>query len=254
MTIGRAEIGSLAQRSSGAYGWPVADLLSRYAPWIACCLSRGSDAPLRESDVEQMVSELGEASLAGGMFVFKRGDRAAKIHVVHTGRVELSRELGNRRVTLQILHPGDVFGDVPAFLGEREPFDARAIEDSTILSFDVDALIRLLQTKPLVARRWFVSLAERTAGLQGRLVDLLAGGLESQLSSILLREADDEGMVQITQGQLAEMLGVQRSSAQRVLKSLENGGLIELRYRKIHLVDRTALLSLLEVDDLAGQP
>jgi len=200
-----------------------------------------------------MVSELGEASLAGGMFVFKRGDRAAKIHVVHTGRVELSRELGNRRVTLQILHPGDVFGDVPAFLGEREPFDARAIEDSTILSFDVDALIRLLQTKPLVARRWFVSLAERTAGLQGRLIDLLAGGLESQLSSILLREADDEGTVHITQGQLAEMLGVQRSSVQRVLKSLENGGLVELRYRKIHLVDRTALLTLLEVEDLAGK-
>lgn len=226
----------------------MAEILSRYAPWIACCLSRGSDAPLRESDVDQLVSELGEASLAGGMFVFRRGDRAAKIHVVHTGRVELSRELGNRRVTLQILRPGDVFGDVPAFLGEREPFDARAVEDSTILSFDVDALIRLLQTKPLVARRWFVSLAERTAGLQGRLVDLLAGGLESQLASILLREADDEGVVHITQGQLAEMLGAQRSSAQRVLKSLENGGLVELRYRKIHLTDRTALLSLFDVD------
>jgi Mn-dependent DtxR family transcriptional regulator len=69
------------------------------------------------------------------------------------------------------------------------------------------------------------------------------------LASILLREADDSGRVRTTQGTLAGMLGVQRSSVQRVLKQLESAQLIELRYRYIDLVDRGGLVSLLEDSD-----
>ena len=83
------------------------------------------------------------------------------------------------------------------------------------------------------------------AGLQNRLIDLLAGGIEAQLASILLREADDAGRVRTTQGTLAGMLGVQRSSVQRVLKQLESARLIELHYRCIDLVDRGGLVALL---------
>jgi CRP-like cAMP-binding protein len=106
-------------------------------------------------------------------------------------------------------------------------------------------LFELLQSRPLIARRWFMSLAERMAGLQARLVDLLAGGIEAQLASILLREADATGAVNASQSDLAPMLGVQRSSVQRVLKELEVAGLVKLTYRRIVLVDRAGLVSLL---------
>lgn len=218
--------------------------LSRYGAWLACCLSRGPRSPLGEDDVLLLSDEMGEESYAGGTFVFREGQEAAKVHVLRTGTVELSRVINGRRVTLQTLRPGDVFGDVPVFLGEPEPFDARAVEDCTALVLDAEALFSLLQTRPLVARRWFVSMAERMAGLQNRLTDLLSGGIEAQLASLLLREADAAGRVQITQANLASMLGVQRSSAQRVLKSLETAGLIELKYRTIVLVDRGGLASL----------
>lgn len=100
-------------------------------------------------------------------------------------------------------------------------------------------------TRPGVARRWFVSLAERMAGLQNRVADLLSGGIEAQLASILLREADDNGRVRTTQSSLSSMLGVQRSSVQRVLKQLETAGLVALRFRVIDVVDRVGLTALL---------
>lgn len=224
----------------------MASLLSRYGAWLACCLSRGPTSPLGKGDLAMLAEEMGTESVAGGMFVFREGDEAARVHVVRTGAVELSRMLGGRRVTLQVLRPGDVFGDVPAFLGAPEPFDARAIEDSTLLSLDADGLFALLQTRPAIARRWFVSMAERMAGLQSRLIDLLAGGLEAQLASVLLRNADDGGEVKITQKDLGAMLGVQRSSVQRVLKDLESAGLIELGYRRITVADSGGLSSLVD--------
>ena len=224
-------------------------MFDRFGAWIALCLSRGRNAPLHRSDVELLVEEMGISSYAGGTFVFRRGEAAAKVHVVRTGTVEISRQIKGRRVTLQILRPGDVFGDVPAFLGETEVFDARAIEDCTVLSLETEDLFTLLQTRPRIARRWFVSLAERMAGLQSRLVDLLAGGLEAQLASILVREADKQHRVRITQATLAGMLGVRRSSVQRVLKQLEAADLIALRYRCIDILDQAALASLMEMDD-----
>jgi CRP/FNR family transcriptional regulator, cAMP and macrophage regulator len=220
--------------------------LTKYGNWLACCLSRGRHAPLSEKDINELAGEMGEDRYAGGTYVFRRGDPAARIHVVRSGAVELSRTVGGRPVTLQLLRPGDVFGDVPAFLGDEEPFDARAMEDATVLSIEASALFELLQTRPAVARRWFISLAERMAGLQNRLVDLLAGGLESQLASLLLREADDDETVTLTHGRLAEMLGAPRTSVQRVLKSLEAAGLLELGYRRIGLIDPAGLLSLIE--------
>ena len=189
---------------------------------------------------------MGEARVAGGTFVFKRGDRAARVHIVRTGSIELSKVINGRRVTLQRLRPGDVFGDVPAFLGREEPFDARAVRDSTVLSLEASALFDLLTTRPGVARRWFMSMAERMAGLQDRLDDLLAGSLESQLASLLLREAGSTGDVSITHAHLADLLGVQRSSVQRVLKSMESAKSIRLSYRRIEVVDRPALEALLD--------
>jgi CRP-like cAMP-binding protein len=221
-------------------------VLDRYGSWIACCLSRGAQAPLTEGDVASLSHLVEERSFAGGTYVFREGDHAAEVHIVRTGCIELSRDMTGRCVTLQILHPGDVFGDVPAFLGSPAPFDARATEDSTVLAIEAAALSCLLQTRPNVAQRWFVSMAERMAGLQDRLVDLLAGPLEAQLASLLLREADADCAVHITQAHLAKMLGAQRSSVHRVLKSLQAAELIELTYGRIKIVDESGLRFVLD--------
>ncbi len=99
------------------------DRVSRYGTWLACCLSRGREAPLHAGDIEQLANDMGEHAYAGGTFVFRHGDSAARV-------------------------------------------DARVVEDCSVLSIETAALFELLQTRPLVARRWFVSLAERMAGLQ----------------------------------------------------------------------------------------
>ena len=156
----------------------------------------------------------------------------------------LSRMLSGRRVTLQLLKAGDVFGDVPLLLGEAEPFDARAVSDATVPSLDVASLFAMLATRPRVAQRWMVSLAERMAGLQQRLVDLLAGDLEAQLASVLLQRADARGDVALSQKQMAELLGVQRTSVQRALKQLEDAQLVKIAYRRVTVLDGPGLLTL----------
>lgn len=214
-----------------------------HAAWIAECLSRGEFAPLGEDDITALEGGLVEVSYAGGTFILRAGEAPARVHIVRRGSVELSRELGGRRVALQILHGGDVFGDIPVVVRMLEPFDARALEDSTLLSIDSVTLFGLLERRPRLARRWLVSVAQRMAATQGRLVELLAGDVEAQVAMLLLNRADGNRVKQ-SQAVLASLLGVRRPSVNRVLKSMERSGLVSLGYGYVQLDDVEGLTRL----------
>jgi CRP/FNR family transcriptional regulator, cAMP and macrophage regulator len=219
------------------------DLPIRHAAWIARCLGRGELAPLGSGDIDALAGELGEARHAGGTTVFRMGDLPGRVYIVRRGAIELTRELHGRRVTLQLLHPGDVFGDIPLIARMPLPFDARAIEDSVVLSIDSVTLWRILEQRPRLAHRWMVSIALRMAKIQARLVDLLAGGLQAQLAALLVREAE-QGQVRLSQQVLAALVGGRRTSVNRVLKDLEARELIKLRYRHVEILDPAGLAAL----------
>lgn len=222
------------------------------AAWIARSLGRGELSPLPPEEVAALAAELGEVRHAGGSVIFCEGEAPAMVHIVREGLVELGRVRDGRRIAVQVLHPGDVFGDIPLLLRQFEPFDARAVVDSSVLSIDSVTLFGLLRSRPALAQRWLVSLAERMAGVQQRLLDLLAGTVDAQVASILLREGGT-GCVEMTQALLADLLGVQRSTVNRSLQALAADGLIELGYREVGIRDRDGLARLAVAGERAGR-
>ena len=158
--------------------------------------------------------------------------------------VELTRDLGGRSAVVQLLRPGGVFGDIPLFLRTGEPTEARAVEDCVVLSIDSLTLFSLLGRRPLLARRWLVSVAGRMAEMQDRVSDLLAGGLDRRVASWLLREGRGDG-VAVSQLTLARLLGARRTSVNQALGRLEAQGYIETGYRRIAVVDPVGLADML---------
>ena len=75
---------------------------------------------------------------------------------------------------------------------------------------------------------------------QARLIEVLAGGLEAQIASVLVRRAD-RGVVKLSQSSLAELVGGRRTSVNRVLKRLEDQNLVRVRYGQVDLVDEIGL-------------
>jgi CRP-like cAMP-binding protein len=213
----------------------------RHSAWIARCLGRGASSPLAPSDLSAISELLEEHRFAGGQTIFRMGDRPARVRIVRSGSVELARAMHGRRVVLQLLHPGDVFGDIPMLAGMDEPYDARAIEDCVLLTMEASELGELLVRSPRLSQRWMVSVATRMARVQNRLVDLLAGGLREQVASLLLRESEEFGTVRLSQPMIAELVGSRRTSVNRVLKQLESDGIVRLHYRKVEVLDGARL-------------
>jgi CRP-like cAMP-binding protein len=165
------------------------------------------------------------------------------VWIIRSGLVELVVGAGARRLVVQLLHPGDVDGDVELLLRMPFPYTARSVADTEYLFLEERAFERLLREHPAVARRWLSSVATRLAGSHMRIVGLLGKSLPVQVARLLTEEAS-EGRVQLPQRTLAAMLGVHRPSLNKVLKQFERQRLLEIGYGEIRLVDAERLARL----------
>lgn len=199
---------------------------------------------LAPDEVTELADEFPVASYAGGMCVLREGEICSSVYVVRSGAIELRRTISGRVVTLQLLREGSVFNDAPVLLKQPEPFDACAVEDTTVVVIPATKLFALLNQRPHLAARWLESFAARIADTQHRVGDLLAGTLDAQVSSFLLRMAVREEL-EISQERLARMFGVRRTSLNQVLRRMEDQGLVELTYRRVRIADRGAMQALL---------
>ena len=213
----------------------------KHTEWVADWLGPAELVAGPSDDIGELAALLREDHYPAGATVFRMGQAPTRVHIVRRGAIELSRNLSGRRVVLQILRPGDVVGDVSLFLRMQVPWDAVALEDSLILSADSLSLHRLLKERPGLAWRWLHSVSSRVAGFWNRVVELLAGGLEAQVATVLVRRAE-HGVVHLSQTHLAELVGANRSSVNRVLKHLEEQGLLTVSYGQVEILDEAGLV------------
>jgi CRP/FNR family transcriptional regulator, cAMP and macrophage regulator len=215
----------------------------REAAWVARCVGRADTAPLGEADLSALASYLTRRDAERGRVLFAAGKASQGVWIIRGGMVELAVGAGARRLVIQLLHPGDVDGDVELLLGMPFPYTARAVADTQYLFLDEQAFERLLREHPMVARRWLSSVAVRVASGQRRIVGLLGKSLTVQVARLLTEEAMD-GRVRLPQRTLAAMLGVHRPSLNKVLKQFERQRLLEVGYGEIRVLDREGLARL----------
>jgi CRP-like cAMP-binding protein len=214
---------------------PAADAL-REAAWVARCVGRADNAPLRPDDIAALGEYLQLRESPRGAVLFKQGETQPSVIVVRSGMVELSVGSGRRRLVVQILRAGDVEGDISLLLGQPPPYQATALDEVTCLELRASSFEPLLAQHPAIARRWLSSVAERLARSHMRIVELLGKPLVSQTAALLLDEAVD-GEIRLPQQTLAAMLGVHRQGLNRVLKKFEADGLLALSYRGASLLE-----------------
>lgn len=221
--------------------------MQHHAEWIAQRLGRPELAPLGPDDIAELAGLLQEERFPAGTTVFRTGDPPNRVGIIRRGAVELSRHLNGRRVVLQTLRPGDAVGDIGIFLRITAPYEGVALEDTLILTIEAVRFHRLLEERPRIAMRWLNSVSSRLVSYQNRLTEVLAGGLEAQIASVLVRRAD-RGVVKLSQASLAELVGGRRTSVNRVLKRLEDQNLVRIRYGQVELVDEARLALVAGLD------
>lgn len=213
----------------------------REAAWVARSVGRAELSPLTPDEVHRLAEHLEPRYLQPGERLFAAGEPPTTVWILRSGELELAvRTETRRRQAVEVLHPGDVTGDVEMLLDVPHPFGAWAVEESVVVGLDRHDFETLVSRRASAALRWMSSIAGRVAHCQERILQLLEPDLRHRLARILLEEADD-GCVRLPQATLAELIGARRPSVNKALKEFEGKGWISLGYRRIGIADTQAL-------------
>ena len=83
-----------------------------------------------------------EESYTNGQVVFKEDSPGEWLYIVLTGSVETSRSVDGRKINIERLQPGDLFGEME-FIGKmKRTVTAQAVGETTLGIVDRDSIIK----------------------------------------------------------------------------------------------------------------
>lgn len=190
-----------------------------------------------------------------GAIIFSQGDSGDALYGVASGRVRISASgAGGREVFLNIMEPGDTFGEIAVMDGLPRTAGATALDRTTLIVVKRVDFLALLEREPRVAihllkllcerLRWTSELVEESAFLSGtaRLAKRLL-----ILASLHGRPAlGTEAMeLRISQAELAHFLGISRQIVNQHLGEWAKAGWVELGRGRIVITKPDALREMI---------
>jgi CRP/FNR family cyclic AMP-dependent transcriptional regulator len=177
-------------------------------------------------------------------------EHARRVIVLLSGRASVY-EPGphGHRLTVSVAESGTVVG-VAGLSARPRGLRVEATMPSVLCLIAWDLFERVVRRNPEVGLRLLRVLGARIGVLEERLVDFAYKGVPARLASAVLRLVEGEGLMgpegerlttSYTHAQLASMIGANREATTRALGALRDGGIIEIRERRIHVVDLEAL-------------
>lgn len=198
------------------------------------------------AELERIAAGTLTVHAAKGETIVHTGDPCTGFHVVVYGQVKLgfASPQGVEKV-VEIVRPGQSFGEALMFLDKPYIVYAQALADSMLLHVSRQTVLDELSRDPLFARRMLSGLSRRLHGLV-RDVEAytLRSGAERVIGYLLaeMPEAAGEGGavdVTLTPGKsvIASRLNMTPEHFSRILHELAESGLIEVSGRTVRVLD-----------------
>lgn len=200
--------------------------------WHVSTGSLFSDLP--EEDKDKMEGVLTHISIKKRNLVYSAGDAADMVYVLMEGRVKITRLTEDgRELTLDILGPGDIFGEL-ALTGETErEASAEALEDSMLCAIKKEDFISLASRSPLFSLSVTKWIGGRLRRIENRLEDLIFRDVRTRILTLFSDLAEKYGepaeggtriAIKLSHQEIANLIGSTRETVTAELNSLKKKG------------------------------
>ncbi len=172
-----------------------------------------------------------------GEYVLRQGEHLDKILVIVGGKLHIQRDdyWGNRSI-INMVSIGEMFGE--AYVAPESGTlmnDVLAVEDSTVIFFDVKRIITVCSAAcrfhSMVVQNLFFAISEKNRKLVQKLTFMTKRTTREKLIAYLSEEAkrqnSSEFSIPFNRQQLADFLSVDRSAMSNELCKMRDEGLIE---------------------------
>jgi CRP/FNR family cyclic AMP-dependent transcriptional regulator len=200
---------------------------------------------LPEQDLRALAAISRLRNYRRGQIVFTRGDPGDSVMVVVSGRVKITvRSADGGELTLAIIHPGGLTGELGVVDGGPRSADAETLEESQLLLVPRDAVRDVCARVPSAAQALTNSIAAICRRLTDATADLVFLDLPRRVAKILLSQPrGDDGTIRfrMSQEELAHQAGSTRQSVNAALRGFERRGWIEMHDRAVTVKQPAAL-------------
>jgi CRP/FNR family transcriptional regulator, cyclic AMP receptor protein len=180
-----------------------------------------------------------------GQMVFTRGDPSDTLFVVISGRVKVVvRSADGGELTLTIIQPGGVFGELGLADGGPRSADADALDECQLLLVPLETVQSICAREPSVAQALLNSTTATLRRLTEAASDLVFLDLPRRVAKVLLSlPRDGDGVIRpaLSQEELAHQAGGTRQSINATLRGFERRGWIEVHDRVVTIRQASAL-------------
>jgi CRP-like cAMP-binding protein len=190
-----------------------------------------------------------QRSFRAGEIVFSRGDPGDALYAVVSGKIRISTGAADgHEISLNIMEPGDTFGEIALLDGGTRTATATASAPSELVSIRRDQFTALLEREPHVALELLRLCGERLRWTSGLVEDAAFLNASARLAKRLLSLGQLHGQrtpagmtLSISQEDLATFLGVSRQVVNQYLQGWKATGWVELGRGSVTVCDEAAI-------------
>jgi CRP/FNR family cyclic AMP-dependent transcriptional regulator len=210
----------------------------------ACIASSDIFGGLDDGMLNRIAARTSVRDFDAGQTLFQQGDEADGLYCIVSGivRIYLVHEDG-RELTINLLEKGDVIGEIALLDGLSRTASATALSPTRTVFLGRAAFDELMDESPQLARHCIYVLCERVRKNTDHITQSAFLDLRHRLMNLLWELAIGHGelrggsgmiALKLTQGDVAQMLGVTREAINKQFRTLARDGVVAVE--KGHIV------------------
>lgn len=188
-----------------------------------------------------------EAKFKAGEVIFKQGSPTAHIVSFSTGLAKLYVEAHNNKdVIISIVQPTSLIGGPGLYLDSRHNYSLAALTDALVCFIDAKPFQEMVKQNHKFAEALIADISMKDLRLMQRLANVSVKQSHGRLAEVLLHlaehvfESDDFDII-LSRQELADMTGMSKEGAIRILKEFKESELIDCKNQNIKILDKKRL-------------
>jgi CRP-like cAMP-binding protein len=226
-------------------------------PYIEICFE-GAGSVFRgisQAEKEMLDQHHFVSNYRKGESILAENSKPRGISCLVSGKAKMFRiGAGNREQIIKLIRPQNFISYRTLFSDISYPFNVVAFEESSVVVFEKHAMSRLLRQNGELGLRFIKIISEDLVNINNRLVSLTQKHVRGRIAESIMLLMDTYGVdtdgrtlkALLSREDIAHLSNMTTSNAIRTLSEFVSEQIIELKGRKITVIDKNKLESISE--------
>jgi CRP/FNR family transcriptional regulator/CRP/FNR family cyclic AMP-dependent transcriptional regulator len=203
-------------------------------------------ASLTTEQLAEIADRLIMRNYQRGATIIRQDEPGSMLYIIVNGHVKItSVSSEGEELILALLTDNDFFGELSLLDGQPHSASATAMETTQVMTLNRDEFLEVIAKNPEMVNNILVVLSNRLRRTNTMFEDAVFLQLPARLSKRLLELGEQHGLktdsgleieLRLTQQDLANFLGASRVAINRLLRQLQDSGLISINRKHITIL------------------